>query len=413
MSVLVVGASVGGVATVSALRQGGFDGPITLVDADETALYDRPPLSKDVLVHGTQLDKIQLVEAQTFDSFDVDLRLGSPAVQLDLEARCVDLVDGVSLGFDHLVIATGSAPRVLPGMRERPGLHLLRTYDDALRLRSDLLESSQLTVIGGGVIGLEVASSARQLGVDVTIVEPLETPMRRVVGPELGPYLSSLLTAAGVNFLSGSAVASLLGDRICNGVQLVSGEEIPSEVTLVSIGTVPMTGWLVGTSLVLEDGVVCDSSCAAIGAEGVFAVGDVCRWNNPRYGRLMRSENWSSAQEQASVVASAILGTPRELDQVPYVWSDQFGRRIQIVGLPSDLDTTTRMFIDETAGEPIAVSLDRTAAVRGVVAVDQPRLIGQARRAMMRNAGHDEFLARLESDYPEVEPKAWTAATQP
>jgi 3-phenylpropionate/trans-cinnamate dioxygenase ferredoxin reductase subunit len=328
--IAVVGASLAGLRTVQGLRRKGSAARITLV-GDEPALpYDRPPLSKAILLGTAEISSLEFVDADALATLGVDLRLGVRAVSLDLDRREVGLADGSVLGFDRLVVATGSSPRRVPGLRPLPGVHVLRTAADAACIRTGLLAARRVAVVGGGFIGAEIASAARQLGVDVTIIDTLPTLMTRGLGPELGARMTRLHRRNGVELRLDSAVTDVVGDERVTGVALAGGSVVDADLVVVGVGTAPNVDWLRGCGLALDDGVICDEYLRA--ADGVYAVGDVARWHNPRYRSAMRMEHWTSAGEQATALAGTLTGTPTPCTVLPYVWSDQYGRRLQIFG---------------------------------------------------------------------------------
>ncbi|HET9733553.1 MAG TPA: FAD-dependent oxidoreductase [Acidimicrobiales bacterium] len=331
-SVAVVGASLAGVTAAKTLRQGGFEGDVVLVGKEPHAPYSRPPLSKEML-YG-EWDEKRIALALPADA-RVDLRLGCEAASLDLAARRVVLDDGGHVDFDGLIIATGSEPRWLPVLGDRRGVHYLRTLDDARSLRASLEQpSARVVVVGGGFIGLEVAAAARQRGLRVTVLEALEAPLARVLGAEMGDFVAGLHRSHGVEVLTGVTVEGLLGDGRVESVVTDAGE-IAADVVVVGVGARPVTGWLDGSGLVINDGVVCDRFCAALGAEGVFAAGDVARWHHVLFEEEIRVEHWDNAVAQGEVAARNLLAGPEgavPFAPVPFFWSDQFDAKLQYVG---------------------------------------------------------------------------------
>ena len=290
---IVVGASLAGLRAVEAARRFGYPGPITLIGDEPHPPYDRPPLSKAFLAAGDSMDPtfrsaLRLAEA------GVDLRLGQPASAVDTATKRV-AVDGEWLDYSGLIIATGASARRLPDLGSLAGIHQLRTREDAAAIRSALMSSASVVVVvvGAGFIGSEVASSARALGRRVTIVEALETPLVRAVGPELGSSLSRLHEANGTELRCGARVVGVGGVDRLEFVELADGTVLPADLLVVGIGSMPNTGWLDGSGLQLADGVVCDEYLHA-GPDGVYAAGDVVRWPNPVFPEMgtMRLEHW-------------------------------------------------------------------------------------------------------------------------
>jgi 3-phenylpropionate/trans-cinnamate dioxygenase ferredoxin reductase subunit len=333
-SVVVVGASLAGLRATEALRRDGYDGRIVLVGAEERMPYDRPPLSKQLLAGEWEPDRLDLRRGP-YEELDVELRLGVRATALDVTARVVTLDDGDAVSFDGAVIATGSVPRTLPNTPELDGIFVLRTLDDALALRTRLDDAPRVVVVGAGFIGSEVAATCRQRGLAVTVLEALPAPLVRGLGPVLGMVCGELHRDHGVDLRLGVGVAAIEGDGRVERVRLDDGSTVGADIVLVGVGVVPATGWLEGSGLTLDNGVVCDETLLA--APGVVAAGDLCRWPNPMFdGELMRLEHWTNAAEQGVAAARRLLvpeGTsPEPFATVPFVWSDQYDRKIQSVG---------------------------------------------------------------------------------
>ncbi|WP_300016587.1 FAD-dependent oxidoreductase [Pseudonocardia sp.] len=328
--VVVVGASVGGVRTVAELRSAGFTGEIVLVDPDAARPYDRPPLSQQLLAGAWDPERAGLGDPARRWGATV---LPSRAVGLDPAARVVDLESGERVGYDRLVIATGAVARRLPGP-PREGVHVLRTLQDCLDLRADLERGGPLVVIGGGFVGAEVASTARGLGVPVTLVEVLPAPMAAALGEQAGGMLTPWHRAHGVDVRCGVAAERVEGHPRVREVVLADGRRLPADTVVVGIGVTPGTGWLAGSELRIRDGVLVNEFLAATADRTVFALGDVARWYDRHLGRHVRVEHWTNAVEGAGIVAHNIVhpGTPRVHDAIPYFWSDQHGTRVELVG---------------------------------------------------------------------------------
>jgi 3-phenylpropionate/trans-cinnamate dioxygenase ferredoxin reductase subunit len=346
VKVVVVGAGLAGLRTAEALRDKGCDGEITLVGDEVHLPYDRPPLSKHVL-RGEREPMLLRPEDQ-YAELSLDLRLGVAATGLELESRQVLTAHG-PLAYDHVVIATGASPRRLPGA---PG-YVLRTLDDAQALAPLLAPGRTIGVVGAGLIGCEVAASARAKGAEVHVVDVLPKPLVRVLGNEVADRLLELHERHGVRFHLGTSVALASATH----VELGDGTVLDVDVLLEAMGVAPTTGWLVASGLPLEDGVVCDEVGQA--AEGVWAVGDVARWGGTRH------EHWTSAVEQASVVADAILGRRRESTDPPYWWSDQYDVKLQGLGRVEPGDDVVVVEAG-TRKRPLAV-YSREGLVSGVV----------------------------------------------
>lgn len=338
--VLVVGASAGGLSTVEALRRKGFHGGVTVLGAEPHQPYDRPPLSKQVLSGAWDPDRALLRSADQLLALDAEFVLGDAAVGLDAEARTVHTASGRALRADAIVVATGLRPRTFDGQDGLAGVHVLRTLDDALALRAELVAASRVVVVGDGVLGTEIAATARTLGASVTLAGPQSAPLESQFGSLVAGRLAALHTERGVDLRLGAGVTGLAEQSgRATGVCLATGEVLPADVVVVAFGSAPATDWLTGSGLKVDNGVVCDSSCRA--AEGVYAVGDVARWHHDGLGTLLRLENRTNATEQAGHVAAAILGEHRPYTPVPYFWTDQFDVKIQVYGvLSADAEVT-------------------------------------------------------------------------
>ena len=401
--IVVVGASLAGLRAAESVRQHGFEGALVLVGAEPRAPYDRPPLSKALLAGDWEPGRVELRRPEQLEALALDLRLGVRAVSLDLAGRTVHLDDGSVVGFGGCVIATGARPRRLPGHPAvMAGVHELRTLDDSLALRAELQDAGEqrVVVIGGGFIGSEVAATARKLGQDVTVLEALAAPMVRGVGAAMGSALGAVHMANGVDLRCGVGVAGLEGDHRVTGVRLDDGSVVPADVVLVAVGVAPDTAWLAGSGLTIDNGVVCDAHLRA--APGVFAAGDVARWPFGPNGALTRIEHWSNANEQgghagANVVAELAGEPTTPFTTVPFVWSDQYDRRIQIVGRISGDHAIEVVFGSPDDGTWVALYGDGDRFA-GALAVNQPKRLAQYRRLLMNDASWADALAHARAD---------------
>jgi NADPH-dependent 2,4-dienoyl-CoA reductase/sulfur reductase-like enzyme len=317
---LIVGASAAGLACAEALRRKGYTGPLTIVGAEPHLPYDRPPLSKQVLSGSWEPARAQLRPAEALAALDATFVLGDPAVHLDVAERAVHTASGRVLKAENIVLATGLRPRTLP---RQPAL---RTLDDAVSLREDLLKCSRAVVVGDGVLGAEIAATARGMGVPVTLAGPQQAPMALQLGPVVAGQLAGLHASHGVELRLGAAVTGAGAD----GVLLETGELLPADLVVVAFGSAPATDWLRDSGLTLDNGIVCDSRCRA--AEGVYAAGDVARWHHETLGTLVRLENRANATDQGIAVAANILGADQPYTPVPYFWTDQFDAKIHVHG---------------------------------------------------------------------------------
>jgi phthalate 3,4-dioxygenase ferredoxin reductase subunit len=383
--VIVVGASVAGVNSARSLRANGYQGPLLLVGEEPEVPYDKPPLSKDMLAGTRSAQDVRLLTEEAAAEAGIELLLGQRALRLDVAERVVELSDHPPVSFDHLVIATGARPRPAPWAVES-GVHLLRTLGDARALRADLERGGPVVVIGGGFIGAEVAATARELGLDVTMVDPLPVPLSRMLGGEVGQWFVDLHRNRGAVTRFGTGVEDVTGRRGALQVRLTSGEVLEAATAVVGIGVIPNDGWLVGSGLAVEDGVVCDQYCRAVGGQGVaFAAGDVARWFRPDHGGRVRVEHWTNAVEQAQYVAHNIThpGDLRAYEPISYVWSDQYDWKIQIAGDPAS--GVRQLVLGDVAGGRFAVLYgEESGSFRGSLTVNWPRALIDCRRALRR-----------------------------
>lgn len=400
---VVVGSSIGGVRTAQALRAAGFPGDLVLVGEEPQLPYDKPPLSKSLLAGAETADDVLLFGADAAQAAQVRLLLGRRATRLDVAAGELHLDDGERLAYDDVVVATGAQARPSP-WGPRPGVHVLRTLGDAEALRSDLLAGGHLVIVGAGFIGAEVAATARALGLDVTMVDPLEVPMARLLGPEVGGLFAGLHGRHGVATAFGVGVEAIEGRRGALRVALTDGRVLLAATVVVGIGAVPNDGWLASSGLLVDDGLVCDEHCRAIGSPRVYGVGDVARWWHLRHGERVRVEHWTNAVEQAAAVAHNITfpEDPRPYTPVEYVWSDQYDWKIQIAGRTG---RSRPEILGDPAGPRFAVLYgDGDGPLAGLVTVNWPKALVAGRRALAAGTTPAEFRAGLQRRDATVRP---------
>jgi NADPH-dependent 2,4-dienoyl-CoA reductase/sulfur reductase-like enzyme len=285
-----------------------------------------------------------------------------------------------------VVIATGAAPRRLPGQPALEGVHLLRSLDDSLALRAALERRPRVAVVGAGFIGAEVAASCRARGVEVTVVEPLPAPLARALGGEIGGVVAALHRDHGVDLRLGVGVAAIEGAGRVERLTLSDGARLEADVVVVGIGAAPETGWLEGSGLALDDGVVCDSYCSA--APGIFAAGDVARWLNPLFGEAMRVEHWTNAVEQGSYVAERLAGSDvgaQPFAPVPFFWSDQYDAKLQFAGRMRG-DDTLRVVAGSLAERKFTALYGRAGRLTAVLTMSRPRDLAKYRRLVAERA---------------------------
>jgi NADPH-dependent 2,4-dienoyl-CoA reductase/sulfur reductase-like enzyme len=391
--IVVVGGSLAGLRAMEAMRALGHQGEIVAICGEDEMPYDRPPLSKQFLKAGWDDGRLSL-RRSGFQELDVDWRLGCHARSLDAGAREIGFPDGSRLAYGGLLIATGSTPRRLPGASALKGTHVLRSLAEARALREDLQPGSRLLVIGAGFIGMEVAASARELGLEVTVIESLPSPLLRGLGAELGAWAMGRFADHGVDVLCGATVKGFLGETRVEGVELGDGKRIQADVVVAGIGVVPASAWVADSGLDIENGILCDSS-GATGFPDVVAAGDVARWYNPVYGEAIRYEHWTSAVEQSAVAAERLLGGHggvKPLAQVPYVWSDLFEMRLGIVG---DVAGSDRMHVchGSLEGDKFLSLFGRDGKLCAAVGMKRPRPLNACRTLISQGASFEDAVS--------------------
>ncbi len=396
-TVVVVGSSVAGVRTVQALRSAGSTDRVVLVGEESELPYDKPPLSKQFLAGSWDTDRIRLLTAEQAAELDVELRLGVAAERLDVAGKRLHLADGSALDWDVVVLATGAAARPSP-WRVGSGVHVVRTLADARDLRADLADDGPVVVVGGGFIGAEVAATAHALGHDVTVVDPLPTPIGRVVGDEVGEHFTALHARHGVDTRFGTGVESVAGGAGDLTVTLTDGTSLSAATVVVGIGAVPNDGWLATSGLLVENGVTCDQHCRAVDSPDVYVVGDLARWYHPGHEEHLRVEHWTNAVDSA-VVAAHNIAHPDDLRAhapVEYVWSDQYDWRIQIVGRPAR-GTRHELVgsLDGATARGAVLYTDDEGRLRGAVTVNWPKALVTCRRLVSAGSGFDDAVAQV------------------
>lgn len=393
--VVVIGASLAGLAAVDGMRRSGFDGRITVVDSADSLPPDRPPLSKQVLGGTMSPESATQPMAARLDDLDIELCLGIGATSLDAAERRIALSDGSTIVADGLVIATGATPRALPGAL--PGVYTLRTLEDSVAIAAELdLEPQRVVVVGAGFIGAEVAATCRSRGVEVTIVEAQERPMQRVMPGSIGDFVTTLHRDEGVDVRLGVGISSLLGTSRVAGVQLTDGTVIDADLVVAGIGVTPATGWLEGSGLELDDGVVCDETMLA--APGVVAAGDLARWPHHRYGEHLRIEQWDNAIEQGGYAGRRLVtGSAEPFAPVPWFWTDQYDCKLQLAGRVGPGDEV-RVVDGSTVERRFVALFRRDAHCIGAVAVNRARHAVQMRAKLGQPLLWDDALAHFGVD---------------
>jgi len=387
--IVVIGGGAGSAAAVAELRKQGFDGSLTLVSAENTVPYERPPLSKGFLL-GTS-GQVPVKDAAWYEQASVELILGSRATRLDLAARTVTLSGGAVLGYDQLLLATGVRPRVLPGL-DGDGVCYLRTGEDAATLRDRMTAAGHVAVLGGGFIGCEVAAAAIRLGKRATILEALPTLLHRALGPELGDVVAGIHRDEGVDVRTGQQVLGIRPRR--GGVRIsTAAGDVDADVLVVGVGTVPNTELAEQAGLPAGHGIEVDE-CFATAAPGIYAIGDVAAQHLPGHGRRVRVEHHDTAIRHGRVAARNMAGQREPFADVHWFWSDQYDHTISSAGLIPGSDGPGELVIRGSLEQRSfsAFSLDGDR-VRAVISLNRPRDVLDARRLIARD--HSATAAQL------------------
>ncbi|WP_043487795.1 MULTISPECIES: NAD(P)/FAD-dependent oxidoreductase [Streptomyces] len=387
--VVIVGAGMAGVQTAVALRDQGWNGGILLLGAEAHQPYDRPPLSKAVLLGKAEGSAFDV----DFAALGVELRLGVSVTGLDTGARRLETASG-PVSYDVLVIATGAEPITLPGGEGAPGVHLLRTLDDAERLRPVLAGQREIVVVGAGWIGAEFATAAREAGCAVTVVEAADRPLAGALPADVAAPMAGWYADYGVELVTGAQVASV--DE--QGVLLQDGTRLSADAVVVGIGARPATGWLAGSGVEMAP----DRSVAAdeqlrTSAPDVYAVGDCASFPSARYGERLLVHHWDNALQGPRTVAANVVGsrtahfTGSVYDPVPYFWSEQFGRFVQYAGHHAAADEL--VWRGDPEGAAWSVCWLRDGALVALLAVGRPRDLAQGRKLIEQGSRLDRALA--------------------
>ena len=335
---VIVGASLTGAKAAETLREEGFDGRVVLLGTEDERPYERPPLSKEYLRGEVGREKVYVHDEGFYAEHDIELRLGRTAKRLDTSSRELELDGGQRLGYNRLLLATGAEPRRLsiPGA-ELDGVLYLRSVQDSDKLRERLDRGGAVVVVGAGWIGAEVAASARQRGLDVTVVEPAAVPLERVMGVEVGAIYRDIHTDQGVRMLLGTGVEAFEGDKAVEGVRTSDGRTLECDFVVVGVGVQPRNGLAAKAGIAVDNGILVDEHLQT-SLPGVFAAGDVANAQHPFYGERIRVEHWANALNQGPAAARNMLDRGIAYERLPYFFSDQYDVGMEYTGFAQSWD---------------------------------------------------------------------------
>jgi 3-phenylpropionate/trans-cinnamate dioxygenase ferredoxin reductase component len=362
---VIVGASLAGAKAAEELRARGFDGRVALIGAERESPYERPPLSKDFLRGESEREKAYVHDAGFYEQNQIELISGSSATALNPSVRQISFGNRNTVRYDKCLLATGAAPRRLsvPGS-ELEGIYYLRTLSDSERLRERLEAGGRLAVVGAGWIGSEVAASARQRGLDVTLIDPLPLPNVRIFGPEIGSFYRDVHAQHGIDLALGHGVEGFEGDGQVMAVRVSGGRLIECDFAVVGVGVLPRTQLATDAGLNVDNGILVDAKLESSAAD-IFAAGDVANAWHPFYGRPVRVEHWANALNQGPAAARSMLGEPVSYDRIPYFFSDQYDVGMEYSGFAPQWDQVV-LRGEPTDGEFVAFWLKDRRVVAGM-----------------------------------------------
>jgi 3-phenylpropionate/trans-cinnamate dioxygenase ferredoxin reductase subunit len=362
---VIVGASLAGAKAAEELRTQGFDGRVVLLGAEPERPYERPPLTKDYLRGESEREKAYVHAAGFYAEHEIELETDTTVAEVDPAGGRVTLADGRAIAFDRLLLTTGAEPRrIAVDGAALDGVHQLRTLADCDVLRERLEDGGRVVVVGAGWIGSEFAASARQRGLEVTVVDPLELPNERIFGAEIGDFYRDVHTSHGVEMVLGEGVEAILGDTAVKAVRTAGGREIACDFVVVGIGVTPRTQLAAAAGLAVDNGILV-SDALQTSAPNVFAAGDVANADHPFYGERLRLEHWANALNQGPAAARSMLGQPTSYDRIPYFYSDQYDVGMEYSGHAPTWDEVV-LRGERDSGEFIAFWLQDQRVIAGM-----------------------------------------------
>jgi 3-phenylpropionate/trans-cinnamate dioxygenase ferredoxin reductase subunit len=407
MSIVVIGAGQAGLQTIMSLRQTGCESAITLVGDEAFLPYQRPPLSKAYLSGNMERERLFLKPDEFFTDNNVTLKLDTSVESLDAAAKSVTLSNGETLSFEYAVIATGSRPRLLnvPG-RELANIFDLRGMADIDAMQPHFVEDKKLVVVGGGYIGLEAAAVAAGMGLSVHVLETAPRLLARVAEPEISDFYTRIHQAHGVTLVTESQMTGFVGDGAVSGVEMADGSIIDADIVITGIGILPNVEIAEAAGLTVENGIVVNEVGQTSDAH-IFAAGDCTSHPNDLLGRTMRLESVPNAIEQGKAVASAICGAPRPYHQVPWFWSDQYDVKLQIAGVPTQIDS--KVLRGDDSSNSFAWFYFTGDKLTGVTAINRPAEFMAGRMLIEKSLKGELSADPAKLADEDMKPKEWLA----
>jgi 3-phenylpropionate/trans-cinnamate dioxygenase ferredoxin reductase subunit len=374
----MIGAGACGASAALAARQQGFDGRIVVIGDEPRAPYERPPLSKQLLMDPTRGEEVDLHPADRYREAAVELCLGVRATGLDVGGKLVQLADGTALAYDGLLLSTGARARILGSAPPAERVHYLRSVEDALRLEAALEKASRVLVLGAGFVGCEVAASARQRGLEVIVIAADDLPMP-TFGPIVGRAMAEAHRDEGVEFHLGQQLASVRDTGSSVVVETHTGRRFEGDLLVVGVGAEANDELAAAAGLTCDAGILVDACCRT-NVVGVYAAGDVARHFHPSLGRDIRVEHHQNALDQGAAAGRNMAGNAEAYDEIHWFWSDQYAYNLQALGVPSPGDTT--VVRGSIEGRSFSVISLREAHITGVVSVNASRDVLRVRKIM-------------------------------
>lgn len=342
MSVIIVGGGHAAGQAAASLRQEGFEGAITVIGEEPHPPYQRPPLSKQYLAGEQTIDKVYLRPEAFYEGKDITLKKGVRVEALNTQDKTVTTDSGDTLSFEHLILATGTRPRVLPiPGADLNGVHYLRTIADVDAIRAEFASGKKLVIVGGGYIGLEVAAVAIEAGLKVSVLEMEDRILQRVTTPEMSEFYTRLHTGRGIDIRTNTGATELEGKDGSVATVVCGDEKIAADIVVVGIGVIPNIELAEAAGITCDNGIVVDNRCKT-SADNVYAIGDCSNHPNELLDRRLRLESVPNAMEQSRVTAATVVGKDKTYNSMPWFWSDQYELKLQMLGFSADGDETVQ-----------------------------------------------------------------------